>query len=361
MKRFSSICLIIAVSISCLQVYGGNPDRSGQAGAYELLINPWARSSGWGGLNTASIRGLEAMRLNVAGLSFTEKTELAFANTNWLDGSGIIINSFGFAQKLGQEGAGGVLGFNIMAMDPGDIEITTTDQPEGGLGSYSPQFINIGLAFSKEFSRSIHGGVVIRGISESSTNVKASGIALDAGVQYSTGPKSFPDKMKFGISLRNVGTPLRFSGDGLSTKRDAPQGDFLSTMNQRTEKFELPSLLHVGLAYAIKLDSIDRHNLIIVGNFTSNAFYTDQIGLGVEYGFRKMFFVRAGYKYEKNLFNAEERTTALSGFIGGASFEVPFKKTDDKKGHDSTFSLDYSYRSTSSFKGCHSIGIRFYL
>ena len=35
-------------------------ERTGQAGAFELLINPWAQSSGMAGANTASSRGLES-------------------------------------------------------------------------------------------------------------------------------------------------------------------------------------------------------------------------------------------------------------------------------------------------------------
>ncbi|MDD3744056.1 MAG: hypothetical protein PHX54_10580, partial [Lentimicrobiaceae bacterium] len=49
------------------QAWAGNKDRSGQAGASELLINPWARSSGWGGANVANVRGLEGLFNNVAG------------------------------------------------------------------------------------------------------------------------------------------------------------------------------------------------------------------------------------------------------------------------------------------------------
>jgi len=55
------------------QAQAGNPDRAGEAGAYELLINGWARSAGQMGMNTASITGLEAMRFNVGGLAFVEK------------------------------------------------------------------------------------------------------------------------------------------------------------------------------------------------------------------------------------------------------------------------------------------------
>ena len=57
----------------------GNPDRQGEAGANELLFNPWARSAGLHSMNTASIMGVEAMRLNIAGLARVPGTELLIA------------------------------------------------------------------------------------------------------------------------------------------------------------------------------------------------------------------------------------------------------------------------------------------
>ena len=35
------------------QAFAGNKDRSGQAGGAELIINPWARSTGWGSVGTS--------------------------------------------------------------------------------------------------------------------------------------------------------------------------------------------------------------------------------------------------------------------------------------------------------------------
>src|SRR6185295_19833714 len=116
--------------------------------------------------------------LNVAGLAFTKRTELVFAHTEWLSGSGIKFNTFGFSQSLGKNG--GVIGADVMSIDFGDIPITTTSLPEGGLGNYHPQFINIALAYSKVFSNSIYGGIVVRGISESIADAGALGISLDA-------------------------------------------------------------------------------------------------------------------------------------------------------------------------------------
>ena len=39
----------------------GGDERTGQAGASELLINPWSQSSGMASANTASCRGWKAL------------------------------------------------------------------------------------------------------------------------------------------------------------------------------------------------------------------------------------------------------------------------------------------------------------
>ena len=82
--------LIIAMPLAAL---AGNPDRAGSAGASQLLINPWARSSGLANSNMASVVGIESTFGNIAGLAFVDKTELAFTNTQYLVGTGIQINT----------------------------------------------------------------------------------------------------------------------------------------------------------------------------------------------------------------------------------------------------------------------------
>ena len=126
-----AILITAAVAIPIKENFAGNEQRAGQAGASELLINPWARSSGWGSCNVANVRGLEGMYNNIAGLAFIERTELIFSRTNWLmynDNEAVsYINSFGFSQKIGESG---VLALGIMSMDFGDIEITTEELPD---------------------------------------------------------------------------------------------------------------------------------------------------------------------------------------------------------------------------------------
>jgi len=144
-KFTATVLLFTAVPLAVL---AGNPDRAGSAGASHLLINPWARGSGMSNSNMASVTGIEATWQNVAGLAFVDRTELMFTNTQYFVGTGISINSLGFAQKVGESS---VLGISVMTMSFGDIDITTEDLPEGGIGSFSPSLANIGVSLQKHF------------------------------------------------------------------------------------------------------------------------------------------------------------------------------------------------------------------
>jgi hypothetical protein len=349
-----SLFSLLVATIACpsLKVEAGNPDRAGQAGATELLINPWARSSGWAGANSGAIHGIEAQFYNVAGTAFTKGTEAVFSHTNYLQGSGITLNALGFAQKVGESG---VLGLSLMSMAFGEVQVTTTEQPEGGLGSYNPQFINLGISYSKMFSNSIYGGLNFKIISESISNVGASGVAIDAGIQYVTGTNEDRDNVKFGIALKNVGTPLKFGGDGLSTRVTAPNttGVYQLTVENKASGFEIPSLLNIGAAYEFKF-GVD-HGLTAAFSFTSNSFTNDQFTGGLEYRFMNRFMLRTGYMYEKDINDDNLRTTVYTGLSAGVSIDLPLGKSGK------AFGIDYSYRATNPWDGIHSFGIRFTL
>ena len=342
MKKHLSIILIATLGLGT--VWAGNPDRAGSAGAGQLLINPWAASNGLAGANMASILGLESTFSNVAGLAFINQNELATVNSQYLGGTGIALNSVGFGTRVGESA---VLGLTVTSMSFGDIPITTEDLPEGGIGTFSPAFSNIGISLAKEFSNSIYAGFTLRIISESISNVKASGIAFDAGIRYVTGDD---DRMRFGISLRNVGAPMRYSGDGL-TVTGTPQGSSGSlTMMQRSERYELPSLVNIGVAY----DVVKNDNIVVEmnGMFTSNSFTKDQFGLCTEARFGSYMSLRLGYLYEANILSEDDATSAYQGPAGGLGFKIPAGS------NGSEICIDYSYRATYTFSGTHTAGLK---
>lgn len=350
-NRYRILVMVSLVSLlSVTAAYAGNDDRRGTAGANELLINPWARSSGWAGVNTANGIGIDALFTNVAGLTFLNKTEIMYTNTQWFSGYGGTINAFGLGQPVGSRG---VLGLSVVSMGFGDIPITTVNSPEQGAnGTFSPTLMNISASYAHKFSSSIRGGINIKIISESTDNVSGTGVAIDAGIQYVTGAD---DNIKFGIALKNVGTPMHFSGDGMSLTLVNDQ-DVTSTYETRSASFEMPTCLNIGGAYDFLFEKFDQR-LTVAASFTSNAFLRDDYKVGLEYSLLNMFQLRAGYSFQSGLWKEDTRATAYTGPSAGATVAIPLKKRKEAGENIPTIKIDYSYRAAAPFSGSHAIGI----
>jgi hypothetical protein len=295
----------------------------------------------------AKVHGLEALWGNVGGAAFTHKTQVIFTYTDWLKGTDTKIFSFGLTQRVSETG---VIGLQIMSMNFGDIEVTTTDSPDGGLGTYSPSLMNFAFSYSKAFSNSIYAGFLLKVIGEQMSDLSAYGIAVDIGIQYITGPK---DQFAFGVSLKNVGPTMQFSGDGLSLKALIPGQETLFTLEQRSDKFELPAQLNIGAAYDFLFGKEMR--LTAAGTFIANSFTKDQFALGLEFSMMDWVMIRGGYTFESGMWDkmtSPDRSNVNSGLSLGLSVQVPFNK---EKG--SFFAVDYAYRETTSFSGNHSFGV----
>lgn len=342
------IIAIFTIALSLPSVFAGNPDRIGEAGSTHLLINPWARSSGWAGAFTAGYTGVEAMRFNVAGLAANQGNEVMFSRVNWLQGADININALAMKVQIGQ----GALGASIMTFDFGDFVRTTEQNPDGTLGTFSPSYTNIGLSYAYAFSAVTSGGLTVRMVSESIADLNATGVVIDAGIQYRSGVEN---RFKLGFALRNVGPAMRYTGTGFDF-RATPEGVSQATgrtVQSRSQPFELPSILNIGLGYDIFLTPNMKHILTLSGNFMANSFGRDNIQVGAQYSYRKMLMLRAGYAYEQGVFDPEISTSVFSGPSAGATFELPLGK-----GSDNLFGVDYSYRLTNNYNGVHSIGAK---
>jgi hypothetical protein len=346
--RYLTLLLVAALlTPTGMTMQAGNKDRSGQAGASELLINPYVRASGWGNANMARVRGVEALWGNIAGAAWTKGTSVELVWTDWLRGTGTSVIALGFAQKIGESGA---LGLQVMSMNFGEVEITTAQSPDGGIGVYNPNLLNFQLSYSKVFSNRIYGGLAVKLISESIADVTGIGIAIDAGIQYVTGNQ---EQIAFGIALKNVGPKMSFSGDGLSLRALIPGQETLFTLEQRSQPFELPAQLNIGVSYDFLMPAENR--ITLAGMFVSNSFSKDQFTLGLEYSFRDILQLRSGYTYEQGMWTEItdlENTNVSNGLSAGISLGLPLNK---EKG--TYISIDYAFRQTISFNHNHTIGL----
>ena len=319
------------------------------------MVNPWARTTGWGEAGVACVTGYESMHLNVAGLAFTKKLEVGFNNSQYLVGTGLQVNAAALAIRVGENS---VLGAMVNVYNWGEIEKTN-------------EMLN-----------------------EHTDNIKSSGFAIDAGIQYITGFGKYKDirnrdNIHFGITMKNVGTTMKYTGDGMTFVGFSPTGTLMSVEN-RSQEYELPSLIKIGLSYHIRLaPKVDEeedvvysnHNLAIALNFTSNSFTKDQFHVGIEYSFMEYLFLRAGYTYEKGLYSVSDCTTWFNGPSAGITLQAPLKKREGGKsssrlsdgsspkkaiyGLNTTsvstrpvLAIDYSYRFTNIMGGVHTFGLR---
>ena len=367
----------VAIILSIGNLYAQGPVRAGQAGFTQLLINGWGKSSGMGNSYSAGVSGVEAFHLNIAGLGRVQGSELGFSRTSWLGGTGININTFGFGQKVGDDGA---LGISVMSFSLGQIPITTVAQPDGGIGTYKPSISNINVGYAYNFTDQISAGINMKVVSESTPDVRTSGVGFDAGLQFATElikdiatkkTKYLSDNpaakrgsdIRFGVSIKNIGPDLKYAGDGLATKSNINDNAFTTTTSQRADKTQLPSLINVGLAYDFRLDKkagMYWHRLTTAMNFTNNSFSSNQTSLGIEYAYKEILLLRSAFDYEKGIFNYDTRRTAYTGVCMGASVQIPLAKKGEKgvRENNNTIGIDYSYRATNPFSGTHTFGLR---
>ncbi len=366
--------LTIIIASTSLSVRAGNKDRSGQAACSFLLINPWASTNGWGSAGISHTKGIEATFSNVAGMAFTKKTEIAYSNSIYMQQSKSMINSVGVVQNLGETKSGnerGNLGVSVMVMTLGKIPITTVQQPEGGLGYYTHTMMNLSLSYARSFSQAVHAGISFNVNNQSAPDVRATGFTIDAGIQYVTGRN---DQFQIGVALRNIGLPARYQGDGMSTRSTLSGNSFVSSLLVGSEEAEMPVLLALGLSYDFlfgdktKTEGSENvrirrenamHRITLAGSFIANAYSRDQIIFGIEYSLLDYFQVRAGYTIEGGMF--DKNAVSVSNYVGpsvGTSLLAPLKKGG--KG-PSRFAIDYSYRFTKEWGGCHGIGARLIL
>ena len=352
-KLVKKAFLVSAVILIGAPTFAGNGDRVGSAGATELLINPWARSAAWANASVACGVGLDAVYTNIAGLAFTDKTQIRFDRTNWLGEAGIAINSAGLAQRVSDNS---VISVTVMAMTFGDISITTVDLPEGGIGTFSPVYSNFNVGYAREFTNSIYGGINFKVVNEAIANLRGTSVAFDAGIRYVTGEQ---DQIKFGITLKNIGPTMTFKGDGMAHQVMYPNTNELATLEQRAAAFEMPSALNIGGSYDFNFSEM--HKLTTAFAFSANSFSNDQYRLGMNYGMTggKMHFnIMAGYTFEEGLFSTDGlvpggRVTALSGLSAGVSIDGIVGKSKHLLG------IQYAYRHANPFSGIHTVGISF--
>lgn len=288
------VMAIAVVSMGVQDAVAQKSDRAGTAGALELLVPVTARNSALGnnatsGLNTMS--GLEGLHSNPGALSVNAGTGALFSRMEYVADIGV--NYFGIAQRFGSNN----IAFTLTTWDFGDIALQTELDPEKSDVTYRASNLVAGVTYARQLTDRIAAGATFKAVNETIADVGATALAFDAGMTYLVGESG----LRMGVSLKNIGSELTFSGTGLvhQVKLTTQEpGATTTALAIESAGVELPSLLNFGVSYTRGLGS--QGSVTLLGNFRSNSFDQDQFAGGIELGFQDIIYVRGGYEYQQD-------------------------------------------------------------
>ncbi|MBN1299772.1 MAG: PorV/PorQ family protein [Melioribacteraceae bacterium] len=306
-KKLVSILLFFLLLFGTVFAQAG-ANRKGTAGAAELMIPVGARGISMAGSAVVDAVGVDAIYWNPANLARSSHSfEVSFSHMEYLADIGVEYGALGLA--LGEFGS---LGLSIKALSIGDIVKTTNEYPDGTGQTFSPQFVTIGLTYSKLLSDRVSVGLTANYISETLDLVSASGLSFDIGVAYSN--LASVNGLSLAVTLKNLGPDMKFDGSGLlvladqdGVKRD-PQYYKIDAAG-----FALPTTLEIGLGYQYSINDVNM--LQVASSFTNHNFYEDEYKFGLEYAYNDFLFVRGGYTMMPEL-DADYQVYGLTAGVG---------------------------------------------
>jgi hypothetical protein len=287
--RFAARALGLAalLALAAASAQAGSDQRKGTGGALELLIPVGPRASALGPGVTSDISGAEATFWNPAGLAGLEGTEALFSHTEYF--ADMKLNYAAIAARAGNLG---VLGFSAKVLSVGEVVVTTEQAPDGTGETFNPTFSVLGVSWARAFTDRVNFGLTVDLVNEHVQNMSAGGVALDFGVQYSTGWRG----LKLGMAMKNFGTSMSFSGDNLDVSVLPPGSEPGSTnriLQFSTSAFEMPS--YFSLAGAYDLYRNGGNSLQLLGAFQNNNFSGDNFNGGAEFKLRDLLALRGSW------------------------------------------------------------------
>lgn len=333
MKSVFKITLVFILLLAMNNVFAAGGKRTGTAGASHLLIPVGPRGIAMGESNLVSATGVEALFWNPAGVShMNNSADVLFSHMSYIADIGV---EYG-AVAANFEGFGAVA-FSVKSLSIGDIDVTTSLNPDGTGSTFSPTMVVTGLTYSRLLTDAISVGLTANYISERIADVSASGISFDVGLGYNN--LANINGLSIGVVLKNLGPDMKYDGSGLFAEGQINEVNRPPTYYKiDSAPFELPANFQLAVGYKPVVDEMN--SLQVTGIYQNNNFSGDEGKLGAEYGYNNLFFVRAGYQ-----FALQEADNYIYGFTAGAGINYEVEGFGVK--------VDYAFRDTEFFDGNH--------
>lgn len=315
MKRFLLlIALVLGTHPSVAQTADGGDQgtitKTGTTAAQFLKLGVGPRAISMGGAFVAEASDLSALYWNPAGLARLQGAQVMFNYTDYL--VDVQYSAAAFGTNLGRFGT---LALSLIFLDSGEMDVRTTDQPEGTGERFDVTNFALQLSYARALTDRFSIGGNLKYVNETIWHSSASAMAFDVGVLFTTPYR----KLRLGASMSNFGPKMQMSGRDIQfgTDPDGQQQGNVEIVNAfyEAEKFSMPLLFKVGLAW----DAVDLgdYRIILLTDASHPIDNSEYLNLGGEFNFRDLVYLRLGYR---NLFEKDGEQTLTYG--GGLNFRI---------------------------------------
>ncbi len=267
-----------------------------------LLIEPSARVAAMGNAGVTTFGEVTSAFYNPGSLGHLDGSDAQFTHSSWL--AGITYNYAAVALRVG---AVNTLLLTVTALNSGEIDVRTVEQPLGTGERYEVTNLALGLGMARRITDRFSAGLQVQYIQETIWHSRMNALALDLGVLY-----ELPFRAYLGASVSNFGTRARFDGRDLRIRYDQDPDRFGDNSSLPaalyTEDFPLPILFRVGIGLPIALNPANEVHLVV--NAYQPSDNTNSVSFGGEWTFMDVFSARAGYQH---LFQEDAETGLTLG------------------------------------------------
>jgi hypothetical protein len=296
------------------------PTQQGTRGSAFLHIPVGARANAMAGAVGSSTGGPMAWFWNPAGAASTEGFSIA-AGLQKLYGDLDISQTYAaVAMPL----LGGAIGLSLNTLGSGDIQRTTEAFPFGdpeATGTFNWSSTAASLGYGRRLTDRLSIGAGVKYITEGITDANTSWVGFDLGTQFNTGIYG----LVLGGALQHIGGRSAMEGALIGRVVNTPEfGPEITRTELETRKRDLPTTFRfsignslLGSAESIFGGAGRGHTLMAEAAVSDAVDQAVQLGIGVEYSFRQLLYLRGG----KRLYNDDrdpdgEFTYGLSGGFG---------------------------------------------
>ncbi len=299
----------IALLFLSVSVYAETKSKVGTTVYPFLEIGVGARAAGLGEAYTARATNAAGLYWNPAGIALG-RNELTFDHTLWF--ASLHYNYVGLIVKMGSAGS---VGLSLTSFNSGLIDVTTALRPEGTGQTYELSDIAMGVTYARQLTNRFSIGGSVKYIHSSLWDMTTSAMAFDIGTLFNSPLLG----ITIGMSISNFGNSVRYSGANTIIRHDI---DPIHSGNNdkilgdlRTNEWELPLIFRFGIAREFDFGPVG--NIVCSLDALHPNNNLESLNMGIEYAFRKMFFLRAGYK-ALGIQDSEEGLT----FGGGIGYRI---------------------------------------